>query len=171
MAGESFKKKSKPGPNGAEPTFDLDRWLAGTMRVVKYVDVYGRPGLQAEIDELDAQLRRSDIAEDRAELAARIEGLRTEMELSRVGFKLTSVPDERVEELREAHDDDGFTLAMLAEQCLSPAGMTPDRFAQLRAALGDGYFAQTILVTANAAQQGLGVAVPFSSAASAALRR
>ena len=158
--------------NDAGTSFDLDRWLSGAMRVVKYVDVYGKPGLQAEIDELDAQLRRSDIAEDRAELAARIEGLQTEMELSRVGFKLTSVPDERVEELREAHgDDDAFTLAMLAEQCVTPTGMTPERFRQLRAALGDGYFAQTILVTANSAQQGLGVAVPFSSAASAALRR
>ncbi|MBK8758836.1 MAG: hypothetical protein IPM08_17490 [Actinomycetales bacterium] len=35
-------------------TFDVDEWLAGASRVTKMVEVYGKPHLQAEIDELDA---------------------------------------------------------------------------------------------------------------------
>lgn len=165
--------KKKPDESDTLETFDIDRWLAGATRVVKYVDVYGKAGLQAQIDELDAALRRSDVVEERQEIAARIEGLRTEMEMSRVGFKFTSVPDEKIEALREKHgeDADAFTFEVLAEQCVEPVGMTPDRFRALYEAIGDGYFGQTISLAARTALQGLGVTVPFSSAASAALRR
>ena len=35
-------------------TFNVDEWLSGATRVTKMVEVYGRPHLQAEIDELHA---------------------------------------------------------------------------------------------------------------------
>lgn len=152
--------------------FDLDKWLSGTTRIVKYVDIYGKPGLQAEIDELDSLLRRTEDTTERHAIAERIEALRTEMEASRVGFKFTSLADERVTALRDEHkDDEDYALAVAAEQCVTPAGFTLERMRALFAAIGEGYFAQTVLATANAAQQGMGVTVPFSSAASAALRR
>lgn len=174
MSGEAFVKPQNEAPGLDAKTFDLDQWLSGTMRVTKYVDVYGKPGLQAEIDELDSQLRRTEDERVRREVAESIEALRAEMEASRVGFKFTSLSDARVDELRDQYKgEDALTsaLAILAEHVEQPADPLQGHALRLDALLGEGYFAQTIIATGNSAQQGLGVTVPFSSAASAALRR
>ena len=180
MAGDAFTKRQNGKPKKTEPkldaaTFDIDAWLSGAARVVKYVDVYGKPGLQAEIDELDSRLQRPVDERQAAEMAGQIEALRAEMEASRVGFKFTAIPEAEAAALREQRDgeDDHLLGAFrcLAAQCLLPAGMTADRMRRLCDAVGEGYFAQTVLATANAAQQGLGVTVPFSSAASRVLNR
>ncbi|MBK7509663.1 MAG: hypothetical protein IPI16_16675 [Comamonadaceae bacterium] len=41
-------------------TFNVDEWLAGASRVTKFVEVYGKPHLQAEIDELEALAADAD---------------------------------------------------------------------------------------------------------------
>ena len=60
-------------------------------------------------------------------------------------------------------------IAILAEQIVEPAGWSVEQVKALCQRLGEGYFAQTLLAASTAAQQGLGVEVPFSSAASAIL--
>ncbi len=150
-------------------TFDLDEWLAGASRVTKFVEVYGKPHLQAEIDELEALAADADEPE-RDEILERADALRDEMESSRARFKITSIPDERIEEIRrKVKGEEDRSFAVMAEQITSPPGMTPAKARAIRDAIGDGYFAQTLTATCLAAQQGLGVTVPFSSAAS--LRR
>lgn len=152
-------------------TFDLDEWLAGTSRVTKFVEVFGKPHLQAEIDELEALANDADDA-DRDGILARANDLRDEMEASRARFKITSIPDERVEEIRrKVKDDDERTFAIMAEQIVAPAGVTPAKVRAIRDGIGDGYFAQTLTATCLAAQQGLGVTVPFSLAASRVRKR
>ena len=152
-------------------TFDLDEWLAGASRVTKFVEVYGKPHLQAEIDELEALAADADEA-DRDEILERADALRDEMESSRARFKITSIPDERIESIRrKVKDEEERTFAIMAEQIIAPAGMTPEKVRAIRDAIGDGYFAQTLTATCLAAQQGLGVTVPFSSAASRARKR
>lgn len=166
------KEHDADSPLPAPASFDLDQWLAGAMRAVKHVTVYGKAGLQGEIDELDDRLR--DVDEDeKVEIAREIERLQDEMRASALSFKLTSVPSERITALTKRHkgDEDMQMAAMLAEQCLSPAGMTPEKMLAVRDAIGEGYFLQTIVAAASQAQQGLGVTVPFSSAASRALSR
>lgn len=159
-------------------TFDLDKWLGGSMRVTKFVEVYGKAGLQADIDELDARLADLDPDDDeRDTLVDRLDALRDEMEASKLGLKFSSIPDEQVERIRKRHKGSGDDVEMaramdlLAAQCVQPSGLTAAQFAAMRDALGDGYFAQTILTTAALAQQGLGVTAPFSSAASRARKR
>lgn len=150
-------------------TFNIDEWLAGASRVTKFIEVIGKPHLQAEIDELDARLSAMDPGDpERQGIADQILTLSDEMEASRVGFKLASLPGERVEALRKMHkrDEEASAFAIIAEQVVKPAGLKPEDIRHIRDALGDGYFAQTIMATAASAQQGIGVAVPFSSAAS-----
>jgi len=152
-------------------TFDLDKWLAGVSRVTKFVEVYGKPHLQAEIDELDALAGDADESV-RDDILTRADALRDEMTCSRARFKISSVPDERVEEIRsKVEGDEARTFAIMAEQIISPVGMTPEKLRAIRDGIGDGYFAQTITATCLAAQQGLAVTVPFSSAASRARKR
>ena len=152
-------------------TFDLDEWLAGASRVTKFVEVYGKPHLQAEIDELEALAADADET-DRDEILERADVLRDEMESSRARFKVASIPDERVESIRrKVKDEEERTFAIMAEQIIAPAGMTPEKVRAIRDAIGDGYFAQTLTAICLAAQQGLGVTVPFSSAASRARKR
>lgn len=172
MAGESFTKPAEETAPDLK-VFDLDKYIAGSMRVTKYVDVYFRPGLQAEIDELDARLSASSDDEESAELAVEIEKLRGEMADSRVGFKFASVPEEQLEKLRKKWkgEDEEFGFQVLAAQCVQPPGLDSAGFRRMRDALGEGYLSQTIIACANAAQQGLGVTVPFSSASSRARRR
>ncbi len=152
-------------------TFDLDEWLAGASRVTKFVEVYGRPHLQAEIDELDALAADAESDDERDDLRARADALREEMEASRARFKVSSIPDERVEAIRKkVKDQEAAAFAIMAEQFVSPP-MTADVLTSIRDAIGDGYFAQTITSACVAAQQGLAVTVPFSSAASRSRRR
>ena len=152
-------------------TFDIDTWLAGAHQVVKFVEVIGKPHLQAEIDALDAQLRRTSDAATALGIAEEIEALRVEMEASRVGFRVSSLDPERVEAILAEHPEDAVTagIAILAEQIVEPAGWSVEQVKALCQRLGEGYFAQTLLAASTAAQQGLGVEVPFSSAASAIL--
>ena len=155
-------------------TFNVDEWLAGASRVTKMVEVYGKPHLQAEIDELDARLRSDTLdGSERHDVADRVEALRAEMTASRAVFKFSSIPDEKVEAIRKRHKGDEIAGAMeiLAAQCVQPSGMTGGGMARIKDTIGEGYFAQTILTTASLAQQGLGVTVPFSSAASRARTR
>lgn len=168
MAGESFMEAPEVPDS---QTFDLDAWLSGTMRVVKYVTVYGKAGLQAEIDALDAEaLQASD--SERAELLARAEALREEMQRSAVGFKMAAISAEQMDRITAKYEDEGDAVSeILAAQCIAPAGMTAEKMAILQERVGDGYFRQTILAAALAAQQGIGVTVPFSSAASLARTR
>ena len=77
--------------------FDINAWLSGLSRVTKFVEVIGKPHLQAEIDALDAHLRRVSDAADAHGIAEQIEALRVEMEASRVGFRVSSLDPERVE--------------------------------------------------------------------------
>ena len=82
------------------------------------------------------------------------------------------VAGRRVESIRrKVKDEEERTFAIMAEQIIAPAGMTPEKVRAIRDAIGDGYFAQTLTATCLAAQQGLGVTVPFSSAASRARKR
>ena len=181
MPGEAFSKA--PARRAATPrkglldpaTFDVEAWLSGATRVTKYVDVYGKPGLQADIDELDSRLRRETDEQEQSALAERIESLRAEMEASRIGFRFQAITEARASDLREQRDEDGDddlagAYRCLAAQCLNPA-LTAEQMRRLCDALGEGYFSQTVLAAANAAQQGLGVTVPFSSAASRVLSR
>ena len=62
-------------------TFDLDEWLAGASCVTKFVEVYGKPHLQAEIDELEALAADADET-DRDEILERPTSCET-MESSR----------------------------------------------------------------------------------------
>lgn len=152
-------------------TFDIDAWLSGLSRVTKFVEVIGKPHLQAEVDALDAQLRRTSDAATALGIAEQIEALRVEMEASRVGFRVSSLDPERVEAILAEHPEDAVTagIAILAEQIVEPAGWSVEQVRALCRRLGEGYFAQTLLAASTAAQQGLGVEVPFSSAASAIL--
>lgn len=154
----------------SDKSFDIDEWLAGAIRVTKFVEVYGRAGLQADIDALDAQIRRrpdeGGVSDpERVVLARKLDELRAQMSASRIGVRMTSVPPERIEEIIEEHGE-GAYLQILAEQIIEPEGFTAERLATLQSAIGEGYFAATLLATSRAAQQGLGVEVPFSSAAS-----
>lgn len=153
-------------------TFNVDEWLSGVTRVTKMVEVYGRPHLQAEIDELDALASDAE-GDERDDLHAQADELREEMEASRVRFKVASLREERVEVIRKQFkpkDLEGPTFAIMSEQIVHPV-MTADQLRALRDAIGDGYFAQTLTATCLAAQQGLAVTVPFSSAASRARKR
>lgn len=174
MNGEAFTPEldvDAPLPKPAG--FDLDAWLSGAMRPVKYAEVYGKAHLQAEIDELDAKLRRTSDGDERVEIAGHIEALRAEMSASLLRLKFTSIPADDVDKIEAEHKDDTVRRAehIVAAQCIEPAGMTGDRMRRMREALGDGYWFATVLAAANQAQQGLGITVPFSSAASAALQR
>ena len=138
------------------------------------MDVYGKPGLQAEIDELDSRLNSETATPVRQALAERIEALRDEMNASKIGFKFQAIPEAEASDLRAAQPgDDELSSAYrcIAAQCVTPGNLTADDIRALASALGEGYFVQTILTTANSAQQGLGVTVPFSSAASRVLSR
>lgn len=151
-------------------TFNVDEWLAGASRVTKMVEVYGKPHLQAEIDELDALAADAE-GDERDELNTRADALREEMEASLARFKVSSIPEERVEAIRKkVKDPEAVAFAIMAEQFISPP-MTADLLRSIRDAIGDGYFAQTITSACLAAQQGLAVTVPFSSAASRPRRR
>ena len=137
-------------------TFNVDEWLSGVTRVTKMVEVYGRPHLQAEIDELEALASDAE-GDERDDLHAQADELREEMEASRVRFKVASLREERVEVIRKQFkpkDLEGPTFAIMSEQIVHPV-MTADQLRALRDAIGDGYFAQTLTATCLAAQQGL----------------
>ncbi|MBK8758835.1 MAG: hypothetical protein IPM08_17485 [Actinomycetales bacterium] len=89
------------------------------------------------------------------------------MEASLARFKVSSIPEERVEEIRKkVKDQEDRGLRGHGRAVHIPARMTPDLVRAIQDAIGDGYFAQTITSACLAAQQGLAVTVPFSSAAS-----
>lgn len=147
--------------------FDLDAWLAGASGFTVYAEAYGRPDLHGTIQRLDAELRRERDDTRKRALAEQIKSARATMEGSRVGFTFRGIPADRAKELEKAHaDPDAYAFAVLAEQCVEPAGLTPEAFRAMRDAWGEGVFVQAIMAPANQAQQGLGVSVPFSSAAS-----
>lgn len=157
-----------------EDDFDLDAWIDGTLRPTVSVEVYGKAGLKGRIQRLDADLRAAtDPAQQRA-LAQQVEDLRADMEASRRVFTLAGIDDERVEAISKAHADDPDELAapfaILAEQTVDPK-LTVAQLRKLAAGLGTGYFAQTFLAASTQVQAGLGVTVPFSSAASQVLGR
>ena len=147
-----------------QPTddFDLDAWIDGATRVTKYVEVYGKPSLQAAIAKMDAQLVRNP--QDKI-LAKKIEAARAEMKASRRGFTLTALSDSERDRINdEVADEDERVWHVLAAQCVEPK-MTPAQAKRLPQVLGDGYFAATNLAAAGEAIRGVGVDVPFSSLA------
>lgn len=184
--GEAF---TKPEPE-ITPRMNLRRWLdKGNARVVKYVEVYLAAGLEADIREMDAEIARlrganlgvEQTSENEARLrsmAQQVEDWRAEMNDSRVVFKFRGIDGSEVEAIRAAApvgedgkpDQSAMGFALFAKQCLAPEGLTAEDFADLHAALGDGYFDQTIVRTAIAARDGVSIDVPFSFAASEILR-
>ncbi|MBK7509662.1 MAG: hypothetical protein IPI16_16670 [Comamonadaceae bacterium] len=59
------------------------------------------------------------------------------MESSRARFKVASIPDERVESIRrKVKDEEERTFAIMAEQIIAPAGMTPEKVRAIRDAVG-----------------------------------
>ena len=182
---------SEPDPVASDPTrFNLRKWYArGKTRVVKYVEVYLAAGLEADIRELDSQivatkggvlderLAGGTVSEDArlVALAQEVEALRAEMAESKVVFKFRGLDPGEFDKIKEslgedADDDEKVGYAMFAAQCLEPAGMTGEDFAEMAEHLGEGYFGQTIIRTATAANSGMSVDVPFSLNASEVLR-
>lgn len=153
-------------------TFDVDAWLSGATRVTKMVEFYAKTALHGEIDYLDSLAADAE-GDERDDLNSRADALREEMKASLVRFMISSIPERRVDAITKQFkpkDAEGRTFAVMAEQIVSPA-MTAEQLETLRDAVGDGYFAQTLVATCLAAQQGISVSVPFSSAASRARRR
>lgn len=181
--GDAFAK-AEPAP-ARDPLGDfrmnLRKWRdKGTARVVKYAEVFLAPGLQAEIDALDAEIVR--LGTDNPEsvpLAEQAEALREEMQSSRMSFKFAGIDSENIRSIADGFEKDadgnvkdnkGFTCQVLAAQCVEPKGMTADDFADLFDALGEGYFGRTLLAASGAARDGVSVDVPFSLAASLTLK-
>ncbi|NUO35443.1 MAG: hypothetical protein HOQ27_10330 [Dermatophilaceae bacterium] len=189
--GAAFVRPDEPAEVASDPTnFNLRKWYTrGKARVVKYVEVYMAAGLEADIRELDAKIvaTRGGIIDERlaggtvseddrlVAMAREVEALRAEMAESRIVFKFRALDPGEFEAIKtslgeKAEDDAALGYAMFAAQCIEPAGLSGGDFAELAEHLGEGYFGQTIIRTATAANAGESVSVPFSLNASEVLR-
>jgi hypothetical protein len=181
---------SKNGEAFTKPAADdIDAWLTGATLPVKTCVVYGRPDLQDEYDSLNEQLLAAQQAEKDGEgddrlagksavtkIAERMDEVREQMRASARTFKFRSTTlDEKVEIAeqfegnKEATNSD-VAYAMLAVQCVEPAGMTAERFKLLHQKIGDGYFTNTVLRKAGEAREADDVDVPFVSIAASVAR-
>jgi hypothetical protein len=178
--GESFT----PEIDTADPaTFNPKAWVRGTTTVTRSCIVYGRPDLMGEIEALEAQLEEiqaSKFDDDRplarsaaVEVAEQIEELRAQMYASGLRFRLRGLRNGELEKIKAECTEEfvagsvgELDYRILAAQCVEPQGFDWEDFRDMHTNFGN-YFAQTLLVTGNAAVIGGGVDVPFSSASSA----
>ncbi len=181
----------KPPEPDEDARMNVRKWLRkGHARIVKRVEVYLAAGLQPDIEELDAQIqqarnaapandeRLSSVGPDLADMAARVEALRADMEASKTVFRFQAIDAAKVEEIvadtpkgkGDEPEPRALTFALLEYQCVEPKGMTREDFEELLNGLGEGYFNRTLLATAIAARDGANVSVPFSFVASEILR-
>lgn len=176
---------TKPEP--IDGMMNLRKWIdRGTARVVKRVEVCMAASLEAEIEELNAQLqaaqgkrlgivdeRLNSTAPDVRELAQRIQDLRDEMRDSMVTLKFTGLSADQIEACRSAAtvgedgepDPEEIGYRMLAAQCVEPAGVTWEDMRDLGKAMGDRPFIERVHRVAQSAMAGV-VNIPFSLAAS-----
>lgn len=180
MSGEAFTTDTPSTPD--VETFNLRAWIKGTAPVTRSTTVYGRPDLMGVIEELQDRLVEAQSAEmddDRPlarsaalDLAEQIEAHRSEMHASALRFRFRGLKNGEYEAIKKDADLDGeaegigeLDYRVWAHQCVEPKGVEWEDLRDLHDTLGT-YFMRTIAVTANAAQSGGGVDVPFSSASS-----
>lgn len=173
-------------------TFDLRGWLDDTKVApatpTRSVKVYMRPDLQGIIEADDIELHRvqgsdSDESDNllvskgrERELAERIEANRREMERTAVVFRFRGpVNQAEIEGVKDGvpkgSPSDEATMRIVAALCVQPADLSADDMRRIRDRIGEPYFVETLLRTANKAVEGNDVDVPFSLAASALMAR
>lgn len=171
--------KSAPTPDD-----DIDAWLSGVHLYEKRVTIYARPDLAAEYDRLDEELRRLNESDEQADddrlaskprssvIADRMDEIRSEMAGSAKTFRFRAVSGNDLDRVKEEAgakaDNNEVGYRLLAVQCVEPKGWTWQHFATLNQKMGEGYFSNTILKTANEARESKDVSLPFSLAASVA---
>lgn len=191
MSGEALgvKDEADKGRPDVE-TFNLKQWIKGAALVTRSVAVCGMPQLMGHIEALKDELERvqaSEFDDDRplaksqaVALAKELESARAQMLSSMVTFKFRGLKSGELERIKAEHGDDDrpdgisdLDYKLWAATCIQPAGITWQDLKALH--VGDeeqgieglgAYFVQTIARTANAAANGGGVDVPFSSASS-----
>lgn len=179
--GDAFTKDTPSTPD--VETFNLRAWIKGTSPVTRSVTVYGRPDLMGEIEALDervVELQSTEFDDTRLgyvseaqQVAQQAEALRKEMHASALRFRFRGLKNGEYEAIKKDAGLDGeqpdgigeLDYRVWARQCVEPKGIEWEDLRDLHDTF-DNYFMRTIAVTANTAQSGGGVDVPFSSASS-----
>lgn len=166
-----------------EATFDFTAWVAGVKPTRRSVKIYGRADLIAVIDELgDALAVAVEAAKDpEASLAERDDVARLEADLERAYADFTAsgirvVIEGRSEEWLESTkkqleakgvtDGVDISLHQLAQQVVSPAGVTADALKALREK-SEPQIRKLLTAWTFANNQPVAIDVPSSRASSA----
>lgn len=182
--------KDTPAPD--DKTFSIDDWLAGATRPEIVITLSSKGHECGEFAALELRLLAAQkitetSGDDRLvsvgsaeprRIAEQMDTLAKTVDKGRRPFRFKGLPELPVQgdpqpclkALREANkdaDEDDSNMALLAACCIDPA-MTPQQWATLRGALGEGQYVQAIRA-ARTATYGDAPQTPFSVAASVAL--